>query len=65
MSVSLLVRTLPIFVDKLTQKLVWISKPNFTLSFGPLRLDFGAYWPKIKGLKFKIIIFSFYKSLEA
>ena len=38
MSVSWLVCTLPIVVDKLAQKLVWISKPNFTPSFGPLRL---------------------------
>ena len=38
MSVSLLVCTLPIFVDELAQKLVWISKPNFTRIFGPLRL---------------------------
>ena len=38
MSVCLLVCTLPIFVDELVQKLVRISKPNFTRSFGPLRL---------------------------
>ena len=37
-SVSLLVYTLPIFVDTLAQKLVWISKPNFTRSFALLRL---------------------------
>ena len=38
MSVSLLVRTLSIFVDALAQKLVWISKPNFTPSYAALRL---------------------------
>ena len=38
MSVSLLVRTLPIFVDALAQKLVWTSKRNSTCSFGALRL---------------------------
>ena len=37
-SVCLLVCTLPIFVDALAQKLVWISKPNFTRSFGPFKL---------------------------
>ena len=38
MSVSLLVSTLPIFVEALAQKLERISKPNFTRSFGALRL---------------------------
>ena len=59
-----LVCTLQIFVDALSQKLVSISKPNFTSSFGSLRLRadsiFGKYRPKIKkrGVKFKIIIYS-------
>ena len=38
MSVSKLVYTLPIFVDELAQKLVWISKPNITHGFDALRL---------------------------
>ena len=42
MSVSLLVSylvcTLLIFVDKLAQKLLGLSKANFTRGFGPLRL---------------------------
>ena len=38
MSVSQLVCKLPIFVDELAQKPVGISKPNFTRSFGLLRL---------------------------
>ena len=41
MSVSLLVcysERYQIFVDELAQKLVWISKPNFTCIFGALRL---------------------------
>ena len=36
--VSQLVCTLPIVVDELAQKLVLISKPILTRSFGPLRL---------------------------
>ena len=38
LSKCLLVCALPNFVDELAQKLVWISKPNFTCSFGSLRL---------------------------
>ena len=38
MSVSLLVCAIAIFVDDLAQKPVWISKPNFTHSFGALKL---------------------------
>ena len=38
MSVGLLVSLLSIFMDKLAQKQMTISKPNFTRSFGSLRL---------------------------
>ena len=56
MSISLLVCQ---FVDKLVHKLVRISKPNFTHSFGVLRLRADQMLveikPKIKGWGLKIL----------